>query len=289
MKATFTFCTCLLMATSTQALDLTYGKGTFDISSSINPFMSNNVSLDIATISLTERHKNIKNTKYYYHFKVDYFDSNTVNKMTDLARVPVSTPVPILNSGIDDYIAKHTKMPVPTDYRVHGLDFDIGLGYDLINNKTTTLGVSVNTGISTPFMKMRNIKNSAKYFLGALNTFDTNVKTYKIGASAFAQRIINDQFLVSGSASLDFQTGKMDNDLVGSGIGVDGSYFKLDLNMKYSPKAYKNLYLTGGYTYNKWDYNSMKVKVPIGTFQVPRNMNIDFESNNLYLGVGYQF
>ena len=272
-----------------QALDFSYGKGTLDFKSSINPFISSDVSLDIDTLSLAERHKTLRNSKYYYHFKLDYFDSDFVNKMTDIARIPVSTPLPIVDTAIDDYIAKYTKMPVPTDYRVHGLDFDIGLGYDLYKDEKSLVGVSVNTGISTPFMKMRNIKNSLKYFLGALNTFDTKVKTYKIGVSAVAQQKINDQFSVSGSATLNYQTGEMDNDLVGSGIDVDGSYFKLDLNLKYKPASFKKLYLTGGYTYNKWDYNGMTVKVPVGQFKVPRNMDMAFESNNVYLGVGYQF
>lgn len=279
----------LLTASSVQALDLSYGKGTFKMDSAINPFISSNVSLDIDTLSLRENHKNIRDTKLYYHFKLDYFDSDTVNKMTDIASTPITTPLPGFGISINEYIAQQTKLPVPTNYRVHGLDFDIGLGYDLIKDDKTTLGASVNTGISTPYMKMHNIKSTAKLFLGALNTFDTKVKTYKIGASVYAQRKLTNQLSISGSSALNYQTGEMDNDLVGSGIDVDGSYFKFDVNVKYSPKSYKNLYLTGGYTYNKWDYDSMKVQVPVGSFKVPRNMDIDFESNNFYLGLGYKF
>ena len=289
MKTVITIGFSLCLSTSLQALDLSYGKGSFDSNMSINPFISSDVSLDIDTISLAEEHKKIRNSRYYYHFKLDYFDSDTLNKITDIAKTPLTTPFPVIAGSIDDYIAAHTKMPVPTDYRVHGVDFDIGLGYDLINNDKTSLGVSVNTGISTPFMKMRNIKDSLKSFLGVLNTFDTKIRTYKIGVSGHLQHKINNQLSIAGNASLDLQTGEMDNDLVGSGIDVDGSYMRLNLNLKYLPKNMKNIYLTGGYTYNKWDYDSMNIKVPLGRFKVPKNMDVDFESSNLYLGIGYNF
>jgi len=289
MKIVATSCIFFLLGTSAHALDLSYGKGSFDSKMSINPFISSNVSLDIDTLSLKEQHKNIRGSKYYYHFKLDYFDSDTINKITDIAKTPLTTPFPPTGSSIDDYIAAHTNMPVPTDYRVHGVDFDIGLGYDLINEDKTSAGLSVNAGISTPFMKMRNIKDSIKSFLGVLDTFDTKIKTYKIGVSGHLQHEINSQLSIAGNATLNYQTGEMDNDLVGSGIDVDGSYTRLDINLKYQPEKFKNLYLTGGYTYNKWGYDSMKVKVPLGRFKVPKNMDIDFESNNIYLGVGYNF
>lgn len=279
----------LLSAGSVHALDLSYGKGKFGFNTSIHPLVSSDISLDTNTWSLSEKHKNIKGSRFYYDFHVDYFDSDTVNKVTDFASLPLTTPLPVFGSSIDSLADQYTQLPIPADYRVHGVNLDMGLGYDLISNSKAILGIGVNTGLSTPFMKVRNMKNTANLVLDVLDTFDTKIKTYKAGVSVHGEYSFNDQFSVTGKSSLNYQTGKLDNDIVGSGISIDGSYHSLDLSLKYQPSSIKNAYVTAGYSYNKWNVDSASVSTPVGGATLPRIMDIDMDTSNLYLGAGYDF
>ena len=272
------------------ALDISYGKGQFDMKAGISPLFASDISLDINTWRIQEQHKNLSsNRKLYYHFKFDYFNSDTVNRITDFASSPATTALPFLGSSINDLTDQFTQLPVPADYRVSGINFDIGLGYDLIKEPHRTIGVAVNTGLSTPFMRIRNLRNTANLLLDVLDTFDTKVKTYKLGGSLYADYSFNERLKLSASGSVNYQTGEMDNEIVGSGIRIDGRYSTFDISLKYSPESLKNAYLALGYNRNQWNYDSSTVNTPVANVQVPRVMDIDFDSDNVYVGVGYTF
>lgn len=279
----------LLATTPTYALDLSYGNGEFGMSSAINPLFKADVTLDINTWSLAEQHKNLGTTNLYYHFNLDYFDSDTVNTFTDFASAPLGIPLPVTGSGIDALASQFTTLPVPADYRMHGVDINVGLGYDLIKQEDKTLGLSVTTGLSTPFMKIRNMRNTANLIIDVLDTFDTHIKTYKFGGGLYADVGLSDTLKLSANGSINYQTGKMDNDIVGSGIDISGTYTHLGLSLKYMPKQLKHFYIVAGYDYNKWNYDSATVSTPVSTVQIPRVMDIDFDSTNTYLGAGYEF
>ena len=281
---------CLVALTSpVLALDFSYGKGDFSMSTAINPLLSGKATLAINTWSLSEKHKAINNSRLYYHFKLDYFNSDSVNQFTDFASTPLNSPIPLLGSSIDDLADQFTQLPIPADYRISGVNFDIGLGYDLIKTPNRTVGVALNTGISTPFMKIRNMRNTANLVIDLLDTFDTRVKTYKLGGSLYGEYKINNAMTISGNGSINYQTGQMDNDIVGSGINIDGSYTTFDLSLKYQLERFKNTYLTAGYNFSKWNYDSARVTTPVGAVNIPRVMDIGFDASNLYLGLGYSF
>ena len=284
-----TFFGLLIFCHSSSALELSLGKGDFSMMADINPLFSSDVKISTNIWSLAERHKNIRDSKLYYQFQFDYYSSNTVDKITEFASQPASTPIPIIGSSIDDGIDKFTQIPVPADYQVRGIDFNIGLGYDLIEAPKTTLGIAFNTGLSTPFMKIRNVESTANLVIDLLDTFDTKVKTYKLGGSVYGEYKVSKQLSLIGNASLNYQTGSMENDLLGSSIEVDGTYQTLNLGIRYQPSFLKDFYLTGGYNYKMWDYGSTTVNTPTGGTKVARGMDMDFSLSSLYFGAGYKF
>jgi hypothetical protein len=289
MKATLLICLTFLFSHSLSAIELTYGNGEFGMNAGIGSLFSSNVKLSTNTWSLAEHHKNIRKSKLYYQFQFDYFNSDTVDKMTDFASSPISSSLPIIGSSPDDMVNNFTQIPVPSDYRIRGINFDIGLGYDLIKHAKTTFGIAFNTGLSTPFMKIRNMKNTANLVIDLLDSFDTKVETYKLGGSIYGEYAFNEQLSVLGGGSLNFQTGKMENDTLRGDVTIDGFYQSLHINLKYSPTFLKRAFLIGGYRYNRWDYGSTTVDTPIGRTNIAQNMDIIFDSSNIHIGAGYRF
>lgn len=285
----------LASVTNAQALELRYGSGDFNMGAAAKPLVDMDVTLDVDTWTLAEPHKNINDSRYYYQFRADYFDSDTVNRATDLASLPLTTSLPVIGSSVTDLIANNTEIPVPADYRIHGLNVDAGIGYDVIKNDKGHLGVGVNTGVSTPFMKVRNMLPAANLALEVMDTFDTKVTTYKAGVSVQGSYQATPWLEVSGNASLNHQTGEMDNGLVGSGVDIDGSYRTLEVAAKIRPapllkqSALKNAFITIGHTRSDWDYDEADITTPVGNFQVPGMFDADFAHSSTYVGVGYDF
>lgn len=281
--------------TSAQALELRYGSGEFDMGAAAKPFVSMGVSLDVDTWTLAEPHKNIGDSRLYYQFRADYFDSDNVNRMTDLASLPLTTSLPVIGSSVTDLIADNTPIPVPADYRIHGMNVDAGIGYDVLKNDKGHLGIGVNTGVSTPFMKVNNLQPAANLALELMDTFDTDITIYKAGIGVQGSYQATPWLELSGNASLNHQTGEMDNGLVGSGVDVDGSYRTLEVAAKIRPAvllkkpALKNAFITVGHTSSRWDYDDADIQTPIGSIQVPGMFDADFKHSSTYVGVGYDF
>lgn len=287
---------CLLAgATSANALELRYGHGDFEMGAAAKPFVNMDVTLDVDTWTLAEPHQNINNSPLYYQFRADYFDSDTVNKATDLASLPLTSTLPVIGSSVTDLIADNTTLPVPADYRIHGLNVDAGVGYDVLKNDKGHLGVGVNTGVSTPFMKVRNMLPAANLAVEMLDTFDTEVTTYKAGVSVQGSYQLTPWLEVSGNASLNHQTGEMDNGLVGSGVDMDGSYRNVEVAAKIRPApllrqpALKHAFVTLGHSQGNWEYDTADVSTPVGTMQIPGMFDADFEHSSTYVGIGYDF
>ena len=279
----------LIFCHATSALELSLGSGDFNMGADINPLFSSDVEISAHVWSLTEKHKNIRDSKLYYQFQFDYFSSDTVDNITEFASHPASTSIPVIGSSIDDGIDQFTQIPVPADYQIRGIDFNIGLGYDLIETPETTLGIAFNTGLSTPFMKIRNMDTTANLVIDLLDTFDTKVETYKLGSSLYAEHKLNNQLSLMSHVSLNFQTGTMENDTLGNNISIDGTYQTLNIGLKYQPGFLNGLSLTGGYNYRIWDYGSTSVETPVGKTKVARELDMDFVLSNIYLGVAYHF
>jgi hypothetical protein len=274
---------------SLSAVELSYGKGSFGMKAGIGSLFSSDIDLDINTWSLTEQHQNIKKGRFYYQYQFDYFNSNAIDKISDFASSPASSNVPVFGSSPDDIVNDFTQAPVPADYRIRGINFDIGLGYDFVKLEKTMLGFSVNTGLSTPFMRIRNMENTSNLVIELLDNFDTKVKTYKLGASLHGEYAITERLSLIGRGSLNFQTGKMRNDTLKSDVTVDGVYQSFHLGLKYHPKFIQRVFFAGGYDYNRWDYGSTTLDTPIGQAEIAQNIDIVFDSSNFHIGLGYSF
>lgn len=288
-------CVLLTATTSTQALELRYGSGDFTMGTAAKPLVDMDVTLNVDTWTLAEPHRNIGNSRLYYQFRADYFDSDTVNRATNLASLPLTTSLPVIGGSVTDLIADNTALPVPADYRIHGLNVDAGVGYDILKNDKVHLGVGVNTGVSTPFIKVRNLLPATNLALEVMDTFDTKVTTYKAGLGVQGSYQATPWLEVGGNASLNHQTGEMDNGLVGSGIDMDGSYRTVEIAAKIRPApllkqpALKNAFISVGHTRSDWDYDEADITTPLGNFQVPGMFDADFEHASTYVGVGYDF
>lgn len=282
-------------ATTTHALELRYGSGDFTMGAAAKPFVDMDVTLDVDTWTLAEPHRNIGDSRLYYTFRADYFDSDTINRMTDLASLPLTTDLPLVGSSLTDLVADNTSLPVPADYRIHGTNLDAGIGYDVLKNDKGHVGVGVNTGVSTPFMKVRNMLPAANLALEVMDTFDTKITTYKAGVSVQGSYEATPWLQVSGNASLNHQTGEMDNGLVGSGIDMDGSYRTLEVAARIRPAtllkqpALKNAFISIGHTRSDWDYDSADIETPVGGLQVPGMFDADFKHAGTWIGAGYDF
>ena len=295
LKPLATGCFLLVSSLPAHALELRYGSGDFNIGMDV-PLISMDTKLSVDTLTLAEPHKNLGDSRLYYQFRADYFDSDTVNKLTDFASLPLRTKLPVINSSVTDLVADNTPLPVPADYRLHGLNVDAGIGYDVIKTPKGHVGVGVNTGVSTPFMEVRNFKlATANVVMDALDTFDTDITTYKAGVALQGSYQLSPALEVSSSASLNHQTGEMDNGIIGAGIDMDGSYRTLEVSAKIKPAVLlhqpklKNAFITIGHSQSRWDYDTTEITTPVGAFNVPGVMDADFEHSSTFIGAGYDF
>ncbi len=271
------------------ALELNFGTGEFAINQSIKPLFSHQITLPINTLSLSETHQRIGRGKLYYSFNLEYFDSDTLNKVTDFASKPLTSPIPFVGDSISDRVADYTQLPVPADYRMHGINFDLGLGYELLKDSKKQFGLGVNTGLSLPFMEVHNMKNTVNLLIELADRFDTEIKTYKLGAAAFGLYQLKPNLSLTLKTSFNLQTGQMENNIIGSGIELSGTYFTLTSQLHYQPKQLKGFAVNAGYTINQWDYDGTTISTPIGGRKIPSVMDTSYSSDNLFLGLGYHF
>ena len=285
----------LVYAPVSQAWEVRYGNGDFAMHTQMSPWVSLRTQMDVQTWTLAEPHHNWGNSRFYYSVRADYFDSASVNRLTDLFSLPLTTPVTLINSSISDVIADNTLLPVPADYRLHGINVDAGLGYDLIKTPRAQLGVGVTTGMSTPFMKVRNMQSNANFVLDMLDTFDTKVETYKAGVQLTGQYHFTPWLTLQGDAALAHQTGKMRNNIVASDVDMDGTYRTVELAAKLKPTALwhqprlKNAFISLGHTHTQWDYDQAALNTPLGSISVPSMFDGDAQHNSTYLSIGYDF
>ncbi len=284
--------------TIAQAVELRIGSATFNWQMDMG-FMHTGFEMDARVWSLSEQHNNFGDSKLYYFYNADLYQSDSVDRFTDLITTPLTYDFPIVGS-FNDAVDRYTSVPVPADYRIRGFDIDLGLGYDLWQNERFTIGAGINTGLSLPVMKMRNLQKSAKITYDLLDHTDTTIKTFKLGPVLHGVWRINPNLRLYGSFTTGYQTGSIENDWVKSSLDVDGSYTALDLEVKFIPlqsskdfgwiRLDPKLFLTAGYSYKKWEMDRVKVDAfDIAEFSSGGFFKNSFETHYWYVGVGYDF
>ena len=281
-----------------QAMEFRISSGTFNWQMSM-PFMRCDFDLDTNVYSISEQHNNFGDSKVYYFYNADIYQSDYMDQMTTFITKPLTYDVPVFGS-FNDAVAKYTSIPVPADYKIRGFDLNLGIGYDLFKDKKGVIGVGINTGISLPVMKMKNMKQSAEVTYKMLEATETSIATYKFGPVIHANYEIAPKFLVYGSFSTGLQTGSIENDWVNSSFDVDGSYTALDIGLRYTPwsstkdlgwlRLDPKLFFTAGYSYKKWKMDDAKLNTfNIVEFSSGGLFTVDFDMNYIYVGVGYDF
>ncbi len=286
------------VCTIAQAMELRIGSATFNWKTDMG-FARTDFDIDARVYSLSEQHNNFGDSRFYYFYNADLYQSDTADRVTDLITTPLTYDFPVVGS-FNDAVAHYTSIPVPADYRIRGFDIDLGIGYDLFKDKKGVLGVGINTGLSIPVMKMKNLRKSAEVTYNLLGDTETTVKTWKLGPILHAAYRIFPKLLMYGSFTAGYQTGSIENDWIKSSLTVDGSYTALDLGMRFTPwQRHKDLgwirldpklFVTAGYSQKNWTME----RVSVDAFNVTEFSSGGFFKNSFsngywYIGVGYDF
>lgn len=290
----------ILLSISSSAVEVRVGKGDFSWEFGVKNFMQSDVHLDITTLSLNEHHSNFNDSNIYYFFSADFYGSQTLDKITEFASIPVTTTLPFYGGSISDAADEYTKLPVPSDYKIRGFDLNLGIGYDLYKENNNFFGIGINTGLSIPVMKMKNYVETAQAAYDILDVTDTRLMTYKFGPAIQFNYELAPKVSAYGYGSYGLQHGDIENDWLLSSMNVDGTYSVIDLGIKYTP--YKGsydlrgfsmnpkLFLTLGFTYKSWDVDNTTVNLAkLFNADVSGQLSNTFHMHNVYFGIGYNF
>ncbi len=288
-----------IATTFSYSAEFRVGKGTFNWDMGVANFMDASFGLDVTVLSLANPHDNFSDSDYYYFYDADLYISSFVNKMTTMATYPITYDFGNFGS-VNDAIAEHTNVPVPSDYKVAGFDMNFGVGYDLYHEDKSYFGISATTGLSMPVMKMENLVKTAEMTYEILDKTDTTILTYKLGIGVQAGTELMPGLMLNGSASFGLQTGYIENDWFGSSFDVDGSFNTFNMALKYTPfEAHTELgginfdpqlYFVLGFTHKSWDVDKAKVDMShIFSVESFGMCDLAFSSNAVYIGVGYNF
>lgn len=270
------------------AIDFRYAKGNFVWDMGISNVLKSSIELNDKIIGINEQHKNIYDTYWYGFLNMDIHGSEKLDSVTNIMDT-FKDNIPMLPiNHVPSFL------PVPSSFEVRGIDMDIGIGHDLIHSDDGYIGLGVMTGISTPFMKMRNYEDTYKFFSMLLKDTSTDVDTHKLGATVQAEYRLNDTFSVYGTGIYASQIGKMTNSIIDSSMDVEGKYSAIDVGLKFYPSELVDenwgTYLKAGYSRKRWSVDS--VKTTIVGIDMPDPMSIfdtDMKSDYWYMGVGLDF
>ncbi|GEM_PF-977319 len=292
--------TLLLLTSTTHALEINFGKGDFQWEVGITGVYRTDVTLDIDLLKINEQHFTLNHSPYYLFGNLDIYSSKKVDQLTDivdsimLQSLPI-TPLPSLFGIETDSLNAilGNLVPVPSSYKISGVDFDIGVGYDLLTSPKGYLGAGLMTGISMPFMRMENPLEAMEFIDDLLTKTHTDIKTYKAGVTLQAGYQATPELTLYTTLLYAYQTGSIKNSIIKSSMDVDGSYRAIDIGMTFAPKhTYipKKLYFNAGYSKKQWTMDSVEVEIiGVNLPGISSFLSNAFESDYLYLGVGYHF
>lgn len=296
----------MLLALGITILNAETGIGTIKMSGG---FLGLDASLktDITTYSIKEQHAMLFGSKsWFYRYNLTWYDSkqmiaaqNTVN--TYLSKLPTSFanhyfPTTPINSPI--------QLKTPSiDYRLQGLDVNLGLGKDLYHkSENQYFGAFVMAGLSIPWINSKkdsrnndSISNSA---MNLMKASKTEISTYKIGLGVAGRVPLNKYFSLYGSATYAYQSGTIKNSYARADFNTNGIFQEYDIGIRFQPFSYDKklgwltlspkLYGTLGYRYTKWTLKDINIDTTGVGVKFDKS---DFSMNSslYYLGLGYSF
>ncbi len=274
----------VLLVGSANALDLRYGQGDFEWSAGIEGIYESSLTLDDTVVSISEQHQNFPDSNWYYFGNIDIHSSDKLDQVTDIAD-SIMDSLPFSPSSI---------APFPSSFEVSGVDFDIGIGYDVVSDERGYLGIGIMTGLSTPFMEMHNYIDAIDFIGDILEETSTEVETYKFGVSVQGAYSLTPNFSIYGTGVYASQTGEMSNDLIDSSFDVSGTYSSFDVGMKYYPSEVivdeSNFYIKAGYAYKHWNIDDIEANFAgIAMPDIMSLVTTEMTSDYIYVGIGFSF
>ena len=294
-----------LFASTSGAGEYRFATGNFNWKLSF-PFMSTDIDQTVAVLSYEEAHSNIFSTDFFLFYNVDLYTAQTSNKLTSYIKEATSAMPNMATAPINDFknmASKYSPISIPTEFRIHGIDANIGLGYDIIHDKKFILGLGVNTGLSLPYFDSSSSNKTKIKFPTIAPKIDmgkTDFFTYKLGPMIYTQYNFTKKFSAYLSASYGYQVGWIKNSFLGSSLTVNGRYDYIDVGLRYRPWK-KNIdlgffeidpsfYITAGYMHKNWKVNDIKVKVfkHLST-NLGGIVKSKFKNDYVYVGIGYSY
>jgi hypothetical protein len=283
----FVFYLILLISTS-NALELTYGKGNFDYKFSLNGIIDASVDMDVNVLSLREHHFGISDNIYIFG-NLDIYNSDTLDSYTSYINKAADYHPFGFPSASD--IASGMGAPVPVSFKMRGIDMSIGIGYDVYKDDKGSIGVGFATGVSMPYIETENMIDNAELFMAILEKTKTEIMTYKLMPSINAHYQIIPMLSFEASLSYGYQFGSISNDYISSDASFKGNVMHSDIALKLTPFESSKVCFDMGYRYNNWDVESMDVTILNKDFSYDfsQNFDIGFDSSFFYIGAGYNF
>ncbi len=289
-----------LFISNLNALDVRVGKGDFEWKVGMSSLFDTSIELDIDVITLNEQHMNFEDSRYYLFGNLDIYSSDTVDKATDIIdnvmlskmpNTPISNILGVNNTSPNDVLGNF--VPVASSYEISGIDFNIGLGYDIMKSDDGYIGMGLMAGVSTPFLEMENPIDAMAFTYAFLKDTDTDVMTYKAGISLQAGYNFGENVSIYSTFIYAYQTGDIENSIVDSSMDVDGNYRALDIGLELRPSSdssWSDLYATIGYTSKAWDVDTIEATVAgIDTPNIASVFRNDLSTDYAYFGIGYRF
>lgn len=281
----------LIIKSSLFAVELSYGKGSFEYQFSLTQVMQCSVDMDVNVLTLRETHLPITQALFLYGF-VDVYQSD---KLDDYASyINKGSDFNPIGPSISD-LASSMGAPVPVSFEMRGVDLSLGLGYELFKEDKSYLAIGVGSGLSMPYIETENLLEDAQLFISILDKTKTSIMTYKLMPSVQGSYQLVQGLSLEASLAYGFQYGSIENDYIRGEGDFSGTLLQSDLSLKYRPvpteDIYKNLFVEIGYRYNDWQVEQMKVSMvdPALNYDFAQYLDVGFASHFLHFGAGYQF
>ncbi len=267
--------------------EIEFGSGTMSFDGGFVG-LQGSIDADIQSYTLKQEHKDIASSRYFYAYKVTWYDSD---KMLQ-AQSQIDSTLNTLPAGSTLTAIEH---------RLQGLDADLSLGYDLYKrNENNYFAGGLLVGISIPWIDSQQSDNDNDTTPDvSIDDTNTDIMTMKIGPVLKGSVSLNKHIMAYASATLAYQFGYIKNDSLDVDLNVNGLFQEYEAGIKIQPLSVDKritswltlsprLYFTLGYRYSNWKYNDVSIDLS-GTGLQSGNTDMTIDASVGYFGIGYAF
>lgn len=276
------------------ASEFQYAKGKLDMQGGFIG-LDASINADISTYSITEKHKNIFSSKWYYHYDITWYDSK---EMINAQQNFNNTSAILFGTNYNP-----TGFIPAISYRLQGLDANLVLGNDIYHkDKRTFFGLGIALGVSLPWIDSKkdssNNDDTTDNIMKLMKKSKTKIFTYKIGPSINTSYAFSKYIMTYANAMIAYQSGSIKNDYIQTDLDVNGIFQQYDAGIKMQPfaKDFKTKYITLspriyasiGWCYVSWKLKDVNLDITGAGIPLPQS---DWEAHSSmgYFGIGYDF